>query len=75
MKKRVKGGIEKHYCDRCGKLIYDDIPKAPTIKMFGQWLPEFTIKKHCDYKIGWENKKKGIQAGEYCKECYNDLYK
>ena len=74
MKKRVKGGIEKHYCDKCGKLIYDHIPKKPTVKLFGQWLPEVTSKKYCDYKMEWGNKKRGIEAGEYCKECYDKMW-
>ena len=74
MKKRVKGGIEKHYCDKCGKLIYDHIPKQPTIKLFGQWIPEVTTKKHSDYKIVWGNRKKGIEAGEYCLECHNKMF-
>ena len=74
MKKRVKGGIEKHYCDKCGKLIYDYIPKQPTIKLFGQWIPEFGVKKHCDYRREYGNKKRGIVAGEYCIECYEKMY-
>ena len=27
MKRNVRGGIIKHYCDKCGKNIYDYIPK------------------------------------------------
>lgn len=34
MVKRVKGGIEKHYCDCCGKLLYDYIP-IKTINFHG----------------------------------------
>lgn len=74
MMKRVKGGIQKHYCDKCGKPIYDHIPKASTIKLFGQLIPEFTSKKHCDFKMVWGNKKRGIEPGEYCKECHESMY-
>lgn len=74
MKKKVKGGREKHYCDKCGKNIYDYIPKEPTIKLFGQWIPEVTVKKHCEYKREFGCKKRGIEAGEYCIECHNQMY-
>ena len=74
MKKRVKGGIEKHYCDKCGKLIYDDIPKESTVKFLGQWIPEFSRKRYCDYKMDYGYKKRGIKAGEYCIECHNQMY-
>ena len=74
MKKKVKGGIEKHYCDKCGKLIYDKIPKEPTVKFLGQWIPEFSSKKHCDYRMVWANRKRGIEAGEYCIECHDKMF-
>lgn len=74
MKKRVKGGIEKHYCDKCGKNIYDHIPTEPTVKLFGQWIPEVKSKRHCEFRMVWGNKKKGIEAGEYCLECHNKMY-
>lgn len=32
MHKRVKGGIEKHYCDNCGKLLFDYIPKKRVVR-------------------------------------------
>lgn len=73
MKKKVKGGIEKHYCDKCGKLIYDHIPKEPTIKLFGMYIPEFSAKKHSEFRMEWGNKKLGIEAGEYCLECFNEM--
>ncbi len=75
MKKIVKNGIEKHYCDRCKKNIYDLIPKEPTVKFLGQWIPEFTPKRHCDsYRVN-ASRSKGIKAGEYCKDCYQEINK
>ena len=70
MKKRVRGGIEKHYCDRCGKNIYDLIPKEPSVKCMGLWIPEFKMKRHCEHHTVFANRKKGVDAGEYCKDCY-----
>lgn len=64
MKKRVKNGIEKRYCDVCGKNIFDYIPKEPTIQLGGEWLPEYRVKTYCEYKII------NIPYGEYCMECY-----
>lgn len=74
MKKRVKGKIEKHYCDKCGKLLYDHIPKTPTLKFMGQWIPEFSVRTYCQYTREYGNRKRGIQAGEYCKECHKKMY-
>lgn len=75
MKKRVKGGIEKHYCDRCRKNIYDHIPKEPTVKFLGQWIPEFSVKRHCDSYRVMPCRKRGIAAGEYCAECHKEIIK
>lgn len=73
MKKIVKNGIEKHYCDKCKKNIYDLIPKEPTVKFLGQWIPEFTPKRHCNsYRVN-ASRSKGIKAGEYCEECYREV--
>ena len=73
MKKRVRNGIEKHYCDRCGKNIHDYIPKESTVKLFGQWIPEFYVKRYCDsYRVS-ASRSRGIEAGEYCKECYQEI--
>lgn len=69
MKKRVKGGIQKTYCDRCKKLLYDEIPKPPSVKFCGMWIPEFKMKNHADYEVLAASKKRGIEAGVYCKEC------
>ena len=75
MKKRVKGGIEKHYCDKCGRLIFDHIPKEPTVKLFGKYIPEFSCKRYCEYRLDLcGNKKRGIARGEYCKECHDKMY-
>jgi hypothetical protein len=75
MKKVVKGKIEKHYCDRCRKNIYDYIPKEPTVKFMGQWIPEFTPKRYCDSHRVMPSRSKGIKGGEYCTECYNEISK
>ena len=75
MKKRVKGGIEKHYCDKCKKNIYDCIPKEPTVKFLGQWIPEFRMKRHCDSFRVMASRSKGIAAGEYCTDCYQEISK
>ena len=75
MTKKVKGGILKHYCDSCGKLLYDDIPREPTVKVFGQWVPEYSKKIHCDFKVVLgNNRKKGIRAGTYCEECHAKMF-
>lgn len=74
MRKRVKGGIEKNYCDKCGKLIYDLIPKSKTVELLGMTVPEYTMKKHNDYKIEYGCKKRGIAPGMYCVECHKTLY-
>lgn len=74
MIKKVKGGILKHYCACCGKLLYDEIPKEPTVKALGQFIPEYSIKRYCCFKVEFGNKKKGIQAGDYCKECHDKMF-
>ena len=73
MKKIVKNGIEKHYCDKCRKNIYDMIPKEPTVRFLGQWIPEFKPKRYCDSRRVMPNRRKGIVAGEYCTECYEAI--
>ena len=62
MIKKVKGGKEKHYCDMCGKLLYDLIPKESTITFLGLPVPEFTRKTYEKYerRLG----------KEYCEHCY-----
>lgn len=74
MKKIVKGKIEKHYCDKCGKNIFDYIPKNSNIQLFGMTIPEYSVKRYCDYK-GVQRYRKGEvrQNNEYCLECWNDL--
>ena len=75
MTKKVKGGIVKHYCDKCNKLIYDTIPKKEqsAIKVFGIPVIEIEIKRYCEFRMIWENKKLGIKAGEYCLECAKQM--
>lgn len=75
MKKTVKNGIVKHYCDRCRKNIYDMIPKEPTVNFLGMWIPEFTPKRHCDSRRVMASRSKGIAAGEYCTECFKEINK
>lgn len=65
MRKRVKNGIEKYYCDVCGKNVYDYVPKKSSIQAFGMVIPEYKVKKHCEYV---QIRKVSKQA-DYCKEC------
>jgi hypothetical protein len=75
MHKRVKGGIEKHYCDNCGKLLFDYIPKnESSVELFGVPVPEYKMKRHAEFRYDHGCKKKGIQRGEYCVECLETLY-
>ena len=71
MKRTVKGKIEKYYCDECGKNICDYVPKKSSLQLFGMVVPEYGIKKHCEYV---QIRKISKQA-DYCKECYNKLTK
>ena len=71
MKKRVKGRIEKYYCDECGKNICDYVPKKSELQLFGMTIPEYGIKKYCEYV---QIRKVSKQA-DYCKECYENLNK
>jgi hypothetical protein len=75
MKKRVKNGIVKVYCDRCGKNIYDEIPKEPTVKLMGQFIPEVAHKRHCEFRMLMASRKKGIKAGLYCLDCAEAITK
>lgn len=66
MHKKVKNGIEKHYCDVCGKLLYDLVPKNKiTATIFGIAIPEYGIKEYCKCKR--DTKK------EYCEKCYKEV--
>ena len=69
MKRIVKGKIEKFYCDECGKNLYDRVPKTPTVKLFGEWIPEMGLRKHCEYV----SIRKISKQGDWCKECYEKL--
>lgn len=71
MKKIVKGKIEKYYCDVCGKNVYDYVPKNSNlpIKVFGMTIPEFKVRKHCEYVAIRRTSKQA----DYCKECYDKL--
>lgn len=75
MRKKVKNGIVKVYCNRCGKNVYDEIPKEPTVKLFGQYIPEVKLKRHCEFRSVMASKKRGIKAGVYCLECAEAITK
>lgn len=64
MRKKVKGGKIKCYCDICGTLLYDLIPKESTVTFFGQPIPEYNRKLYKKYinKLG----------KEYCEDCYKN---
>ena len=76
MKKKVKGGILKHYCDKCGKLLYDDIPKVTEspIMLFGMVVPEYKRKTHNEYRHENGCIKRNIKAGDYCVECHETMW-
>lgn len=66
MRKKVKSGIEKHYCDECGVLLYDIVPKNKiTATIFGIPIPEYTIKSYCKSKCGY--------GKELCEKCYTTM--
>ena len=71
MKKIVKRKIEKHYCDKCGKSIFDYIPKNSGFTLFGMYVPEFAVKRHGEHRIVTSRRNRG----EYCIDCYNELMK
>ena len=50
MKKKVKGGIIKNYCDCCGKLLYDLIPDGG-MDIFGNGssIPSYKMKSYIPY--------------------------
>lgn len=62
MIKKVKGGREKHYCEVCGELLYDLIPKESTITFLGIPVPEYNQKVYKKYK--------NVLGKEYCENCY-----
>lgn len=66
MRKIVKGKIQKYYCDGCGKNICDYVPKNTNLQLQGMSIPEYTIKKHCDYT----QIRKITKQTDYCLECY-----
>ena len=69
MKKIVKGKIQKFYCDVCGKNVCDYVPTKATLELWGRTIPEYDIKKHCEYV----QIRKISKQGDYCKECYDEL--
>lgn len=69
MKKIVKGKIEKHYCDCCGRSIYDFIPRPTTRKLFGAFVLEMHFKKNYEFKRYGS----GRNEKEYCMDCYEDV--
>lgn len=66
MKKIVKSHIEKHYCDMCGKLLFDYIPNPKKdSSCFGITIHHMDIKKYCDHTdCGF-----GYNYKEYCTDC------
>ena len=72
MRKRVKGGIVKVYCDRCQKLICDEIPDG-YVSVHGFSAPKVKTKKYADYECLMASEKRGVEAGVYCKECAEAL--
>lgn len=70
MKKTVKGKIVKHYCDCCGKNIYDCKPKKSELKSMSIYIPEYTFERYCEFRSGIG---KGNRE-EYCIECYKKLF-
>lgn len=66
MRKIVKGKIEKYYCDVCGKNVCDYIPTHSSLKVAGVTIPEYGIKKHCEYR----QIRRITKQGDYCLECY-----
>ena len=66
MKKIVKSKVEKYYCDVCGKNICDYVPRKSNTKLMGMTIPEYGIKKHCDY----QQIRRITKQADYCMECY-----
>lgn len=64
MRKKVKGGIIKHYCDSCGKLLYDETLKESTITFLGIPVPEYTSKTYEKYER--------VLGKVYCENCYKN---
>ena len=60
MRRRVKNGIIKHYCDVCKRSIYDDIPQQ-TKTLFG--VTAYETKRHLDFCVVGHGR-------DYCRECY-----
>ena len=49
MRKRVKGGVVKNYCDVCGCLCYDHIPigvNEDVSKALGMNVMEYSMKTY-----------------------------
>lgn len=51
MRKKVKGGIIKTYCDCCGKLLCDEIPDG-AMDVFGNGMaiPCYKMKSYVPYE-------------------------
>lgn len=73
MKKRVKGGKEKVYCDYCGALLYDLIPTNSGLTFCGFTIPECKIKAYQKYFSVSANSRKGRAAGIACESCYKKI--
>ena len=67
MQRKVKNGIEKHYCDRCGTMLYDYVPKHKiTATIFGIAIPEYGVKTYCKHE-------RGLGGKEYCEKCFKEV--
>ena len=65
MRKKVKGGIEKYYCDCCGKLVYDLILSGrENFTLSGMSIAKYKPKKYDDYINCYSGK-------VFCMDCYN----
>ena len=71
MLKRVKGKIQKYYCDVCGKNVFDYVPNGAFMNVLGMRIPVYDVRKHCEYV----QKSCLGKSSEYCKECYEKLNK
>jgi protein-arginine kinase activator protein McsA len=71
MKKIVKNKIEKYYCDKCGKNIFDMIPvkSSKNDTFFGMTIPEYHIKRYSEFK----KIQKGRNQFHYCLDCYKNI--
>lgn len=75
MKRHLKDGTIRHYCDVCHKPIYDEELRDSGVVVFGAMIKETKIvKRHRPFFCN-SFRKDGIRYNETCSDCRDKLLK